>query len=71
MFSIFVLSTFLLFRFTSVCKLHNYLIKNEHDTLSIIIRLTIHALAQLSSEKNANLPSDSNVSCLHYIDRDL
>ena len=28
----------------------NY-IENEHDTLSIIIRPTIHALAQLSSEK--------------------
>ena len=67
----FVLSTFHVFRFNIVCKLHNYLIENEHDTLSIIIRPTIHALAQLSSEIIANLSSEPNVSCLHYIDRDL
>ena len=71
MFCMFVLSTFLIFRFNIFCKLHNYLIANEHDTLSIILRPTIHALAQLSSEIIDNLPSEPNVSCRHYIDRDL
>ena len=58
MFCIFVLSTFLLFRFNIVCELHNYLIENEHDMLSVIIRPIIHAIAQLSSEKIGNLPSE-------------
>jgi len=72
MFCMFVSSTFLLCGFNIVCKLHNFLIENEHDTLSIIVRPTIHALAQVSSEKFLiSGPCEPNVSCLHYIDRDL
>ena len=72
MFCMFVSSTFLLCGFNIVCKLHHYLIEYEHDTLSIIVRPTIHVLAQVSSEKLLiPVPSEPNVSCLHYIGRDL
>ena len=60
----FVLSTFLLFKFNSVCKLHNYMNMTRSRSL-------IYAFAQLSSEQIANLPSEPNVSGLHYIDHDL
>ena len=72
MFCMFVSSTFLLCGFNIVCKLHHYLIEYEHDTLSIIVRPTIHVLAQVSSKKLLiPVPSEPNVSCLHYIGRDL
>ena len=72
MFCMFVSSTFLLCGFNIVCKLCNYLIENEHVTLSIIVRSTIHALAQVSSKQLLiSGPSEPDVGCLHYIDRDL